>query len=151
MVAVFWRLSKYLERIDVVREGLSHVRSVQISAQCPLLFFGLSSFAYWATRTITQPQPRRDLHLWKLDGRFTSSLLGWNVYRGVGCFWGSWPLRLGCGVGWRGGPGGSVELELAAWTVDFGPWWEILFELDSRFMTFTTFTTFYHLLLTDAV
>ena len=34
---------------------------------------------------------------------------------------------LGCGVGWRGGAEGSVELELVTRMVDFGRRWEIFF------------------------
>ena len=57
------------------------------------------------------------------------------------CLWGS--LGLGWAVGWRGA-GGSVDLELAAWVVDFRPWWEILFGFNSKFITFMIFTAFYH-------
>ena len=55
-----------------------------------------------------------------------------------------------CGVGWRGGAGGSVELELAARTVDFGRRWERLSRFGSRCMNFMIFMPSYNLYLTDA-
>ena len=48
-----------------------------------------------------------------------------------------------CGVGWQGGAGSSVELELAARMVDFGRRWERLFR-------FGSFMPSYNLYLTDA-
>ena len=57
---------------------------------------------------------------------------------------------MGCGVGWQGGAGGSVGLELAARMVDFRPRWEILFGFNSRLITFMIFTSSYHPYLTDA-
>ena len=57
---------------------------------------------------------------------------------------------MGCGVGWRGGAGGSIDLELAASMVDFGPLWEILFGFGSRYMISMIFMPFYNLYLTDA-
>jgi hypothetical protein len=37
---------------------------------------------------------------------------------------------LGCVAGWRGGAGGSVDVKLVARMVDFGPWWEIIDDVD---------------------